>query len=133
MTSIKLSMVKEYDEFIIASETDTKGVITYASQGFCDISGYSKDELIGQPHNIVRDPENDPAIFKDLWGRLQKGETVVIESLSNKSKNGEIYHTYAKFHPIYKGDEIVGYRSLRKDITDKVKLEKMYQQLLNTF
>jgi PAS domain S-box-containing protein len=131
MQTININMVKEYDEFIIASETDLKGVITYASKGFCDISGYSKEELIGQNHNIVRDPANSPEIFKEMWERLKNNKAVSIEKLSNINKNGEIYYTKAKFYPIFKKGEKVGYRSLRKDITDKIKLEELYKELLN--
>jgi PAS domain S-box-containing protein len=130
MSTISFNLIKEYDEFIIASETDLKGIITYASQGFCEISGYTKEELIGKNHNIVRDPKNDSRLFEKIWDNLKDNKTVHIERLSNKNKSGEIYFTKAKLYPIFRKNEKIGYRSLRKDITDKVKLEQLYKKML---
>lgn len=122
-----LNILKEYDDYIISSQTDTKGIITFVSSGFCKISGYSKEELLGKKHNIVRDPSNDSSIFKNLWEKLHNEETVIIEELSNRAKNGSIYYLKAKFFPVYQKNVLVGYRSLRTDITDKIRVEKMYQ------
>jgi len=54
------------DKYVINSATDLKGKITYASEAFCKISGYTKEELIGKPHNIVRHPDMPKSIFKEL-------------------------------------------------------------------
>lgn len=61
------------DELII-SRTDLKGIITYANDTFAEISGYSADELIGKPHNIVRHPDMPKSVFKELWEDLQTKE-----------------------------------------------------------
>lgn len=122
-----IDILKEYDDYIISTRTDTKGVINFASGGFCKISGYTKEEILGKNHNIIRDPSNDPQIFKDMWEKLINGETVYIDKLSNKAKDGNLYYVKSKIYPIYKKNKLIGYGSLRTDITDKVKIEKMYQ------
>lgn len=74
----------------ILSETDEKGVITFVSESFCQISGYSKKELIGKPHNIVRHPDMPKAAFKMLWDAIQeKGFWQGI--VKNLAKNGDYY------------------------------------------
>lgn len=122
-------LLKNYSDFIIVSETDLSGIITYASGGFSRVSKYSAEELVGKNHNIVRDPHNSSSIFKDLWKRIRNGETVQLNSLSNKAKDGSLYYVDATILPIKQGDEIIGYRSLRIDVTDKVKLDKLSQNL----
>lgn len=122
-------LLKNYSDFIIVSETNLSGIITYASGGFSRVSQYSVDELIGKNHNIVRDPNNDPAIFENLWKRIKNGETVELKSLSNKAKDGSLYYVDATILPIKQNDTITGYRSLRIDVTDKVKLDKLTQNL----
>ena len=62
------------DESSIVSKTDDKGIITYVNEAFCEISGYSRDELMGKNHNIVRHPDNSPEIFKDLWDTIRSGK-----------------------------------------------------------
>jgi len=60
-------------ETIIVSETDAKGRIVYANEDFCKIAKFTKDELIGKPHNIVRHPDMPKAAFADLWKTIQEG------------------------------------------------------------
>ncbi len=59
---------------MIVSETDEKGIILYANSDFCKIAEYTKDELIGKPHNIVRHEDMPKIAFKDLWETIQKGK-----------------------------------------------------------
>ncbi len=75
---------------VIVSETDTKGVITYANRKFCEISGYSVDELIGKPHNIIRHPDMPKKAFKTMWETIQKGQSWhgVVKNLR---KDGKYY------------------------------------------
>jgi PAS domain S-box-containing protein len=65
--------IKIVDEDVIISQTDLNGIITYASEAFCAISGYSKTELIGRNHNIVRHPETPAKIFRDMWDKITAG------------------------------------------------------------
>ena len=58
---------KTLDETAIVSKTDKHGIITFVNDKFCKISGYSEDELIGKPHNIVRHPDTPKSFFKNLW------------------------------------------------------------------
>ena len=120
-----INLLQAYDKHIIVSETDIAGTITYINKSFCKISGYSEDELIGQNHNIVRDPGNDPCIFENFWNQLKQNETVKIPILSNRAKDGSIYYIEATFFPIYENKKVVGYRGFSKDISDRAKLSKL--------
>lgn len=60
---------------VIISETDDKGIITYANRKFCEISGYSSDELVGQPHNIIRHPDMPKAAFQKMWETIKGGQS----------------------------------------------------------
>ncbi len=83
-----------YDDLYLLSETDEKGIITYASRSFCKVAGYTNEELIGQPHNIVRHPDMPRAAFKELWDDVStKGYWTGI--VKNAVKNGGYYWVYA--------------------------------------
>ena len=102
---------------VIASNTDTKGNITYASKAFCDISGYKEEELIGKPHNIVRHPDMPKEIFEDMWKSIKQGRIWEGE-IKNKNKSGEIYWVRTTILPEYNyTNKLVGYSSIRHDIT----------------
>ncbi len=121
------SMIKKYmkliDKNIITSSTDVKGKITYTSEAFCKISGYTKDELIGQNHNIVRHPDMGKEIYEDLWAHLLEDKEWVGE-IKNLKKDGSFYWVEANISPIYDFDgNKVGYTAIRQDITDKKLIE----------
>ena len=88
---------------MIVSETDSKGNILYANSDFCKISGYSKDELIGQPHNMVRHQDMPRVAFKDLWDTVKSGKTW-NGIVKNKTKSGDYYWVNATAYPIVKQD-----------------------------
>ncbi len=112
------------DKNIIMSSTDKEGVITSVSQAFCEISGYTKEELVGQPHSIVRHPDMQAFIFEDMWETIQNGQTWRGE-IKNLKKDGGYYWIYATIEPHYdKEGNIVGYDALRQDITSKKELEE---------
>ena len=98
-------------EFIV-SKTDLKGKIVYVNRPFIEISGFSEEELIGAPHNIVRHPDMPPEAFKDLWATLKQGKSW-RGMVKNRCKNGDHYWVDASANPIWEGDRIVGYMSLR--------------------
>ncbi len=107
------------DKYVISSKTDTKGIITYASQAFIDMCEYSKEELLGRPHNIVRHIDMPKEIFLDMWKTIKKGKTWRGEIL-NKKKNGGFYWVDAIISPEYdKHRNIVGFNAVRHDITSR--------------
>jgi aerotaxis receptor len=83
---------------LIVSETDEKGIIKYANSDFCKISGFSKDELIGKPHNMVRHPDMPRSAFKDLWDTIKEGR-VWNGVVKNSTKEGGFYWVYATIYP----------------------------------
>src|SRR4030066_2243975 len=109
VTNIERSL-KE-GEFIV-SKTNLKGQITYANRPFLEISGFSEEELIGAPHNIVRHPDMPPAAFNDLWKTLQSGKPW-RGMVKNRCKNGDYYWVDASANPIWEDGRIAGYMSLR--------------------
>jgi methyl-accepting chemotaxis protein/aerotaxis receptor len=100
------------DGDVIVSKTDTKGLITYINKTFCDISGFSEEELLGAPQNIVRHPDMPPEAFKDLWDTIQAGKSWK-GLVKNRCKNGDHYWVEANANPIWESGQIVGYMSLR--------------------
>jgi PAS domain-containing protein len=68
------SRKKITDGFALISETDTRGVIQYANPRFCEVSGYTLEELVGKPHNIVRHPDMPKEVFKELWETIKAGK-----------------------------------------------------------
>jgi aerotaxis receptor len=94
------------------SRTDVHGNITYVNQDFINISGFSEDELIGAPQNIVRHPDMPPEAFADLWRTLRAGKAWT-GLVKNRCKNGDHYWVEANAAPIIENDTIVGYTSVR--------------------
>ncbi|ATX81009.1 methyl-accepting chemotaxis sensory transducer with Pas/Pac sensor [Mariprofundus ferrinatatus] len=104
------------DNRILASKTDLKGRITYVNQAFVDVSGYSREELMGKPHNLVRHPDMPPAAFADLWETIQAGRPWT-GFVKNRAKNGDYYWVKANASPEFKNGEISGYISIRTEPT----------------
>ena len=103
---------------VLVSKTDLKGKITYANADFCKIAGLSEEELIGQPHNIVRHPDMPPEAFDDLWKTLKAGQPW-IGYVKNRSADGGFYWVKANVAPEF--DELgktKGYISVRSYPTD---------------
>ncbi len=114
--SVLQNYIKHIEEAFIISKTDKKGFITYANDKFCSISGYTREELLGKPHNIVRHPDVPKKIFKQLWDTIESKKTFT-GVVKNKNKRGGTYITEIKVFPIVVDDEIVEYISVRTDIT----------------
>lgn len=114
----------------LISRTDTKGRITFVNDAFEKISGFSREELIGQPHNLLRHPDIPEEAFADLWNTLKKGEpwTAVIK---NRCKSGDFYWVEANVTPLRDGDQITGYISIRnKPARDAIAAaERLYQEM----
>ncbi|WP_297895793.1 methyl-accepting chemotaxis protein [Shewanella sp.] len=98
------------DELI--STTDNRGIITYVNDRFVSISGYSAQELLGSPHNIVRHPDMPSAAFKEMWEKLKSGQSW-RGVVKNRCKNGNFYWVDAFVSPLFENGTIVGYQSVR--------------------
>jgi PAS domain S-box-containing protein len=123
------ALLEILDEYLIVSKTDEMGVITYASQGFCKISGYSHDELVGQPHNIVRSPNMPSELFENLWDTIKSGQKWQGE-IENYTKEGEPYWVDATIAAEYDSyGHVIGYNAIRHHITDKKKLIELNNTL----
>lgn len=109
------------DELII-SRTDLDGIITYVNETFAQISGYSADELIGKPHNIVRHPDMPRAVFKELWSTVQSKQqwSGIVKNLR---KDKGFYWVKALVSGVYKDGKLVEYKSLRTPVSYNEKLE----------
>ncbi len=104
----------------IVSQTDLHGTIVSVNNTFVRISGYSREELIGQPHSLLRHPDVPKAAFKDLWETIQSGKPWT-QFVKNRCKNGDHYWVEANVTPVLKEGEVVGYLSVRRRITEEQK------------
>ena len=96
----------------LVSVTDRKGRITYCNRAFIEICGFSREELLGQPHNIVRHPDMPEEAFRDMWDTLQKG-LPWSGIVKNRRKNGDHYWVQANATPMMDGGRVTGYLSVR--------------------
>jgi PAS domain S-box-containing protein/diguanylate cyclase (GGDEF)-like protein len=112
------------DESSIVSKSDKNGIITYVNDEFCKISGYTTDELIGKPHSIIRHPDMEKSLFKELWCAISKKNTF-RGIIKNRAKDGRHYYVDSTIVPILddKG-EIVEYISMRNNVTSLIDSEK---------
>lgn len=116
--------VKLIDKHVITSTTNLDGIILSVSQAFCNVSGYSKEELIGQKHSIVKHPNKDD-VYKQMWKDLSQNKTWKGE-LHNIRKDRKEYWVRATISPIFNDDGVkVGYTAIREDITDKKIIEEI--------
>lgn len=117
---------------IIVSKTDPKGRITYANDVFCGVSGYTEDELLGQPHSMVRHPDMPRSVFQLLWQRIAAGEEI-FAYVKNMAKCGGCYWVFAHVTPSFAPDgSIAGYHSNRRspDRSAIARIEPVYRELL---
>lgn len=105
----------------IVSETDEKGKITYCNDYFMEVSGYSREELIGQPHSIVRHPDMPKIVFKLLWQTISQGKNINAV-VKNLAKDGRYYWIFTEFESRKDTDtgEIIGYHASRKKVSKHV-------------
>lgn len=106
------------NRYVVTSRTDLQGNIIEVSDAFCKISGYSKQELIGNSHNLVRHPNTDDHIYQDLWQTIQQGKSWQGE-MCNRRKDGSLYWVQASITPDYDLDgKMRGFIAVHQDITD---------------
>lgn len=129
-----LKLLNEYKKAIdystLVSMTDKNGIITYANDAFCKVSGYTQEELIGHPHNIIRHPDNSKAFFKEIW------KTILAKKpwhgvIKNRSKSGKTYYVDSTLTPILdQNGEIKNFLALRYDITDVIEQKQRINKQL---
>ncbi|WP_373034820.1 HD domain-containing phosphohydrolase [Sulfurimonas sp.] len=120
------------DSSAIVSKTDTKGVITFVNDKFCEISGYSREELIGKPHSIVRHRDMPSSAFEELWQTIESKKSW-SGKVKNRKKNGEAYYVNTIVNPIVdENDNIIEYIALRHDITELEEYKEVLKDELTT-
>jgi aerotaxis receptor len=114
----------------IVSRTDLKGITTYANDTFVRLSGFTREELIGKNHNVVRHPDMLPGAFAWLWDTIKQGRPW-RGIVKNRCKNGDFYWVDALVVPVLKNNEMVGYMSVRTEPTRQqvADAEALYSQL----
>jgi aerotaxis receptor len=116
----------------IVSRTDLKGTITFVNDTFVEISGFDRDELIGENHNIIRHPDMPPAAFQNLWDTVKSGRPW-RGLVKNRCKNGDHYWVEALVVPVRKDNLTIGYMSVRTEVTPQqiTEAEALYRALVN--
>lgn len=125
----KQRLLQLFDKNVIASNTDLKGIINYASEAFCQISGYTKEELIGKSHAILRHPDMPKDLYKELWQTILEKKEWKGE-VKNLKKDGGYYWVKVTITPIYDNNQNhIGFGAVRQDITAQKDVEKLSQDL----
>ncbi len=116
------------DLSMIVSKTDPSGVITYVNERFIEISKYSKVELLGKNHNIIRHPESPSTLFKELWQTI-RAKKVWKGIVKNLAKDGSYYYVDTMIIPIVDdAGEIIEYIGLRNNITQLLETQKLLEK-----
>jgi PAS domain S-box-containing protein len=118
--------IKMPKETIIVSETDAKGNIIFANEDFCKIAGFTLEELVGNPHNMVRHNDMPKAAFQDLWKTVQSGK-IWKGIVKNKTKSGDYYWVSATAYPSKQTNGELRYISVRikpteQEVSEAIKL-----------
>jgi PAS domain S-box-containing protein len=122
-------LLDSFDKYIIASKTDTKGIVTYVSQAFQDVTGYSSTELIGKSQNIIQHPDMPKEVFETLWQTISKGKPW-NGYIKNKKKNGSYFWIRSTILPdIDSTGTIVGYNAISENVTDAVAYAELSKTL----
>jgi len=100
----------------LVSTTDLKGRIVYCNSTFVAVSGFTKEELLGQPHNIVRHPDMPEEAYRDMWQTIASGQPWSA-AVKNRRKDGSFYWVMANVTPLLSGDVPQGYMSVRTQPT----------------
>lgn len=119
-----------FDGGVMITETDSKGIITYANRKFIEMSGYSNAELIGLPHSISRHPDMPKGAFRGLWQRISS-KHIWNGYVKNLRKDGKYYWVHVYVQPKLVDDKIVGYIAGRKIVIPQIvhEIEKQYKAL----
>lgn len=116
----------------IISKSDLKGNITYVNDNFCKTTGYSRDEVLGKPHNIVRHPDTDKGTFKNMWDTIKSGHTWT-GLLKNRKKDDGYYWVNMNISPILDKDgKVYEYIAIRHDITELIDQRENLEKMIRT-
>ena len=114
------------DKTAIVAITDLKGSILYANDLFCELSKYSRNELLGKNHRILNSREHNKAFFKNMWRTISSGE-IWQGDIKNKTKDHQFYWVATTIIPIADTNKkITKYLSIRRDITERKQLEALH-------
>ena len=119
------------EDEIIVSKTDVKGIITYANRTFLNVAMYTEQEVLGQPHSIIRHPDMPRCVFKLLWDTLERGNEI-FAYVKNMAKNGAYYWVFAHVTPTFGPSRtVIGYHSNRRkpDRHQIQTAEELYRKL----
>lgn len=117
------------DQAAIVSETDLAGTITFANDRFCQICGYSREELLGQTHRLINSGYHSKSFFQDMWATISRGKVWKAE-IKNKRKDGSLYWVDTTIAPIFDASgKIVKYISIRFEVTDRKQAESELENL----
>jgi len=115
--------IKVMEEYVYTTKTDLKGIITDVSKSFCRLSGYAKEELIGQNHNIVRNPMAPKNVFSTMWKTISN-RGIWEGELNDRKKDGDLFWMQTIIFPRFdKEKNILGYTAIRQNITAGKRLE----------
>ena len=128
-TKNQSNLINEYHNITDASAIITKvnqyGIITYVNQTYCKVSGFTKEELIGQKHSFIRSKEESPQFFESVWNKVVQKKEIWMGVLKHKTKNGKLYYLKTTIQPIVnKNGEIEQFITLSIPVTDIVHHEK---------
>lgn len=118
------------NEAALVSETDKYGTITFVNDLFCIVSGYTREELLGKPHNIVRHPDTPKMLFKELWNTIKSGN-IFQGTIKNRRKDGSAYWVQVTIAPVLdENGEPIKYIGVRFDITEQVQQQESIKSML---
>jgi len=103
---------------IISTRTDHRGVLTFMNRAFTKVTGFTREEALGKPHNLIRHPDVPRALYFVLWDTIKGGEPFFAVT-KNRCKNGDFYWTLGMFQPDMTDERITGFRSTRKGLMDE--------------
>jgi aerotaxis receptor len=116
----------------LMSTTDTRSHVTYANEAFINVSGFTRDEIMNQPHNLVRHPDMPKEAFADMWATLKAGRSWTA-LVKNRRKNGDHYWVRANATPVARNGDVVGYMSVRTkpsraEVADAENLYRLFRE-----
>jgi len=128
----ELNQLKDIaDRSSIVSKTDLYGNIIYVNDQFCNISGYSREELLGKPHNIIRHPDMPSSIFKDMWDTIKEEKKPWFGQVKNRTKAGKSYYVDSVINPVFdEHGNVCEFIAMRYDVTNLISpKQKLFDEI----